>query len=124
MEYKVPTSQRHNALKFAILEDRIRAGYIIMLHVPGKLNVADMFTKVLDYVAFEFHRSKMMAVAQQLNSAKIIARKLLKKTSAASTISTSISTSNSIAKSIPRKISGNTQYTPNMYTQVAPDATI
>jgi len=126
MEYKVPTSQRHNALKFAILEDRIRAGLIIMLHVPGKLNVADMFTKVLDYVTFEFHRRKMMAEAQQLYSKKIVAKKLLKKPSVtvAASISTSTSTSSSTTRSDPRKTSGQANYTYMSYAKVAPDASI
>jgi len=81
MEFKVPTSQRHNALKFAILEERIRDKLIIMLHVSGNLNVADMFTKVLDYIPFERHRNMMMSIAQQINSTKVVARKLLKKPS-------------------------------------------
>ena len=92
MEFKVPTSQRHNALKFAILEQRIHDKLIIMLHVSGNLNVADMFTKVLDYVPFQRHRNMMMSVAQQITSTKVVARKLLKKTPGTA-VQTSTSTS-------------------------------
>ena len=77
---------------------------------------------VLDYVTFAFHRSKMMTVAQQTTSTKIVAKKLLKKPRIAAAIS--ISNSNSITRSNPSISSGQAQYTEMLHAQVAPDATI
>jgi hypothetical protein len=83
MEFKVPRQTRHNAIKWAKIEERIRSHIMNLFHISGspKTNWSDIGTKQLPESDLNYIRLQIMAVAESdtVNTRKATTTKLTKK---------------------------------------------
>ena len=63
-ECRIPTSQRHNALKFAIIEELTSDKVVQVWKIKGEDNIADMATKTLFGQTLAKHRAACMGEAE------------------------------------------------------------
>jgi hypothetical protein len=63
-EFKIPNSQRHNALKWRIIEDALQRRVVSLFHVNGLDNFADMLTKQNPLPLLKKYTAHVMAEAE------------------------------------------------------------